>query len=158
MTEDQRPAPGSGPAPSPLTAEGIDGLLAAQPFGVLATNRRDGGSHLTVVVYTWDPRERVVRISTVADRLKARHLANDPRVTLLVSSDDHLSSVTIDGTAELSAVSSAPGDDAGRELLLTQRDPIPSADEAAFLEQMVTDRRLVIRLRDPRVRGTTLLG
>lgn len=156
MTDDPRPTPGTGPAPGPLTAEAIDGLLAAQPFGVLATNRRDGGSHLTIVVYTWDPRERVVRISTIADRLKARHLRNDPRVTLLVSSDDHLSSVTIDGTAELSAVSSTPGDDAGRELLLTQRDPIGPDDEEAFLQQMVADRRVVIRIREPRVRGMTL--
>ncbi|GGO42884.1 hypothetical protein GCM10012286_25400 [Streptomyces lasiicapitis] len=49
-----------------------------------------------------------------------------------------------------------PGDAVGRELLgMTPGFEDPS-DEAAYLEQMVEDRRVVIRIRVSRVYGTAL--
>jgi hypothetical protein len=51
-------------------------------------------------------------------------------------------------TAELTEVSSAPGDDVGRELLELYEAASggPHPDNQEFFEAMVTERRLVLRL------------
>ncbi|WP_127935354.1 TIGR03618 family F420-dependent PPOX class oxidoreductase [Nonomuraea polychroma] len=128
-------------------------LLAQQRFGALATNQSSGHPHLSTVLYTWDPRQRVVRISTIADRLKVRDLHKDPLCALYVTSNDFWSYAVAEGEAELSPVTTEPGDEVGMELLAMQT---ALTDEVAFLQQMVTDRRLVIRLRASRLYGTAL--
>jgi len=148
--------PGQGPGPLPLSDEELSDLLAGHRFGVLATNKRDGVPHLSTVAYHWDPEARVARISTTADRAKVRQLRRDPRAALHVATPDHMAFVVAQGEAELSAVSEAPGDEAGRELLSLEPPYENAADEKAFLEQMVKDRRLVIRLRASRLYGTAL--
>ncbi|MEV0619179.1 TIGR03618 family F420-dependent PPOX class oxidoreductase [Nonomuraea sp. NPDC050404] len=153
--------PGAGPAPESLGEEELSNLLAAQRFGALATLKGNGHPHLSTVLYSWDPEQRVVRISTVADRLKVRQLQKDPRSSLYVASDDFWSFAVAEGQAELSPVSAEPGDEVGKELLAMQRPAAdlpedPFADDQAFLRQMVTDRRLVIRLRVSRLYGTAL--
>ncbi|WP_200827593.1 pyridoxamine 5'-phosphate oxidase family protein [Thermomonospora echinospora] len=62
-----------------------------------------------------------------------------------------------EGEAEVSEVTTQPGDAIGRELLplFGITDP---ADETEFFEQMVRDRRLVIRLRVTHLYGTALDG
>jgi hypothetical protein len=67
-----------------------------------------------------------------------------------------MSYVIAEGEAELSPVSMVPGDAAGRELLSMQPAFGRPEDEAAFLENMVADRRLVIRLRVSRLYGFAL--
>ncbi|MBW8485363.1 TIGR03618 family F420-dependent PPOX class oxidoreductase [Actinomadura parmotrematis] len=148
--------PGQGPGPKKLAGGDLEAILAAQPFGVLATNRASGHPHLSTVVFAWDAAERTIRISTVEGRLKVRQLRTDPRAALHVATPDHLGFAVVEGTAELSAPSAEPGDAVGRELLaMTPGYPDP-ADERAFLEQMAKDRRLVVRLRADRLYGTVL--
>ncbi|MWA03164.1 TIGR03618 family F420-dependent PPOX class oxidoreductase [Actinomadura sp. LD22] len=125
-------------------------------MGALAANKRDGHPHLSTVAYHWDPAERVARISTTDDRAKVRRLRRDPRAALYVSSADHLAFAVAEGRAELSAVSEVPGDAAGRELLGLEPPFEDAGAEKAFLEQMVLDRRLLIRLRVSRLYGTRL--
>ncbi|MFD0691477.1 pyridoxamine 5'-phosphate oxidase family protein [Actinomadura fibrosa] len=148
--------PGQGPGPKPVTEEELSRLLGGQQFAVLATNKKNGHPHASTVVYAWDPAERTARISTTADRAKVRQLRNDPRAALHVSTPDHLAFAVAEGTAELSDVSAEPGDAAGQELLAMTPGFDDPADERAFLEQMVKDRRLVIRLRATRLYGTVL--
>jgi PPOX class probable F420-dependent enzyme len=149
-------APRSGPAPIVLSDEDLVRFLAEHQFGALATNNSSGHPHLSTVLYAWDERERIARISTTADRLKVRHLRKDPRSALYVSSEDHWSFAAAEGTAELSPVTTTPGDPTGLELL-GMAPPLETPDErAAFLKQMVADRRLVIRLRVDRLYGTAL--
>ncbi|GAA4365353.1 TIGR03618 family F420-dependent PPOX class oxidoreductase [Actinomadura sp. NPDC048032] len=148
--------PGQGPGPKPVGEDELSRLLGEQQFGVLATNRKSGHPHVSTVVYTWDPDERVVRISTTADRAKVKQLRRDPRAALHASGPGHLSFAVAEGAAELSAVSEEPGDATGRELLAMTPGFDDPADERAFLEQMVKDRRLVIRLRVARLYGTVL--
>ncbi|MGP3912191.1 TIGR03618 family F420-dependent PPOX class oxidoreductase [Nonomuraea sp. 10N515B] len=136
-----------------LTDEEMTLLLGQQRFGALATNKSSGHPHLSTVLYTWDPGQRVVRISTIADRLKVRDLHKDPLCALYVTSNDFWSYAVAEGEAELSPVTTEPGDEVGMELLAMQTG---LTDEAAFLRQMVTDRRLVIRLRASRLYGTAL--
>ncbi|WP_242891307.1 TIGR03618 family F420-dependent PPOX class oxidoreductase [Actinomadura litoris] len=150
--------PGQGPGPKPVSADDLARVLGEQTFAVLATNRANGHPHLSTVVYAWDPAERVVRISTTADRVKVRQLREDPRAALHASTPDHLAFAVAEGTAELSEVSEEPGDAAGRELLAMTPGFDDPDDERLFLEQMVKDRRLVIRLRVNRLYGTAIAG
>ncbi|WP_067475632.1 pyridoxamine 5'-phosphate oxidase family protein [Actinomadura hibisca] len=148
--------PGDGPAPRVLTDEELSALLTEQTFGTLATVKRSGHPHLSTVIYNWNPEERTIRISTTEDRLKVRQIRNNPRVALHVPGGNVWSFASAEGDAELSEVSAEPGDAVGRELLsLTPGFPDP-ADERAFLEQMVKDRRLVIRVKVGRLYGTAL--
>ncbi|MCX4661119.1 pyridoxamine 5'-phosphate oxidase family protein [Streptomyces uncialis] len=146
----------AGPAPRPLTDADASALLAAGRFGTLAAVRSTGHPHLSTVLYDWDPAERTVRVSTTAERLKARQLRRDPHASLHVQGPDVWSFAVAEGLAEVSEPTAVPGDTVGRELLaITPGFPDP-ADESAFLAQAVTDRRVVVRLRVSRLYGTAL--
>ncbi|MFG1698986.1 pyridoxamine 5'-phosphate oxidase family protein [Nonomuraea sp. NPDC049309] len=138
--------------------EQLSDLLAAHRFGALAANQSSGHPHLSTVAYTWDSRQRVIRISTSAGLLKVRLLHKDPRCALYVASDDFRAFVVAEGEAELSPVSTEPGDEVGRELLAMQPPSAVSGPgrEEAFLRQVVADQRLVIRIRVTRLYGTSL--
>lgn len=148
--------PGQGPGPKPISEDDLARILGEQQFAVLATNKKNGHPHVSTVIYTWDPDERIARISTTADRAKVRQLRRDPRAALHASAPDHLSFAVAEGTVELSAISEEPGDATGLELLAMTPGFDDPADEQAFLEQMVKDRRLVIRLHTTRLYGTVL--
>ncbi|WP_113699494.1 TIGR03618 family F420-dependent PPOX class oxidoreductase [Nonomuraea lactucae] len=148
--------PGAEPGSDSLPDEQLSHLLSSQRFGALATTKGSGRPHLSTVRYTWDPEQRVVRISTVAGRLKARHLHEDPRGALYVASDDFWSFAVAEGLAELSPVSTEPGDEVGRELLAMRHGFDDPAEEATLLRRMVADQRMVIRLRVSRLYGTRL--
>ncbi|MGW0435006.1 TIGR03618 family F420-dependent PPOX class oxidoreductase [Micromonospora sp. NPDC003197] len=148
--------PGSGPGPRQLSAEELSRLLGEQQFGVLASVKRSGHPHLSTVLYNWAPDERMLRISSTADRLKVRQLKRDPHAALHVNGPDVWSFAVAEGEAEVSAVSTVPGDAIGRELLALTPGFADPADEAAFLDQVVADQRVVIRIRVSRLYGTAL--
>lgn len=145
-----------GPAPRPLSDEALSSLLGEAQFGTLATVKRSGHPHLTTMLYSWEPEARMVRFSTTADRVKVGHLRRNPRAALHVQGGDVWSFAVAEGEAEVSQSTTAPGDAVGRELL----EMIPQAarpeDEDAFLEQLVAERRVVIRLKVDRLYGTAL--
>jgi PPOX class probable F420-dependent enzyme len=148
--------PGRGPGPKVLTDGDLSALLGEHFFGALAANKRSGHPHLSTVVYRWDPAERVVRVSSTADRLKVRQLRNDPRAALYVSSPDHMAYVVAEGTAEIEETT-VPGDAVGRELLSLIVPAITDpAEQEGFLKAQVEDRRVVIRLRVERLYGMAL--
>jgi PPOX class probable F420-dependent enzyme len=120
----------AGPAPRTLTDDELVTLIGAQQFGVLATVKRSGQPHLSTVLYQWDPEERTIRVSTTADRLKARQVRANPRVSLHVSGPDVWSFAVVEGDAELVEAE-------------TDGEPEP-------------DRRLTITLRASRLYGTAL--
>ncbi|QNE20246.1 TIGR03618 family F420-dependent PPOX class oxidoreductase [Kribbella qitaiheensis] len=152
MTDDATDNQG-GPPPRVLTDDALSALLGEQQFGVLATNKRSGHPHLTTMLYNWDPEARIVRFSTTADRVKVKQLRNDPRAALHVSAADHWSFAVAEGEAEISAVTTTPGDATGVELLSMM--PGVEGNEALF-KQLVAERRLVIRLKVSRLYGTAL--
>lgn len=157
MTDtEQEPGPGAGPAPRSLSERELSQLLGTQQFGVLASVKRGGHPHLSTVLYHWDPTERTVRISTTADRLKVRQLRRDPHAALHVTGPNVWSFAVAEGEAEISDVTTAPGDATGRELLAMTPGFDDPADEAAFLRQLVADRRVAIRIRVSRLYGTAL--
>ncbi|MGX1506891.1 UNVERIFIED_CONTAM: PPOX class probable F420-dependent enzyme [Streptomyces graminofaciens] len=145
-----------GPAPRALSDEALSDLLAGQQFGTLATVKQSGHPHLTTMVYSWDPRARMVRMSTTADRIKVRHLQRNPRASLHVQGGDVWSFAVAEGTAEASETTTVPGDAVGRELLAMIPAAAKPEDEDAFLKGLVAERRVVIRLRVERLYGTAL--
>lgn len=61
-----------------------------------------------------------------------------------------------EGEAEVSEITTVPGDAVGRELLGMIPKAAKPEDEEAFLEQLVAERRVVIRLKVDRLYGTAL--
>ncbi|MBQ0967323.1 MULTISPECIES: PPOX class F420-dependent oxidoreductase [Streptomyces] len=145
-----------GPAPRPLSDEALSALLGKQQFGTLATVKRSGRPHLTTMLYSWDPESRTVRFSTTADRVKIGHLRRNPRAALHVQGGDVWSFAVAEGEAEVSESTTSPGDAVGRELLAMVPQAAKPEDEEAFLEQLVVERRVVIRLKVDRLYGTAL--
>src|ERR1700761_256232 len=90
-------------------------LVAAGREGVLATVRRGGLPQLSNVLYLPGDGGRTVRISTTADRLKARILARDPRAVLHVSGDDFWAYAVAEGQATLTPPAAEPGGAASQE-------------------------------------------
>jgi PPOX class probable F420-dependent enzyme len=134
----------------------IDAALAfvrEHQQGVLVTLRRDGRPQLSNIMYGVDD-AGLIRISITATRAKARNAARDPRVSLHVTRDDFFAYAVVDGTAELSPVSTEPGDAAGLELADLYRSmggEHPNWDE--YYQAMVDDERLVLRIRPDRAYG-----
>ncbi|MQS03935.1 PPOX class F420-dependent oxidoreductase, partial [Streptomyces alkaliterrae] len=129
-------------------------LLAARDLGVLATVKRDGRPQLSNVVYAYDPRRRLIRVSVTAERAKTRNLARDPRASLHTMSADGRAWVVAEGTAELTPVAGAADDAAMAELIdlyRSLRGEHPDWDE--YRAAMIADRRLVVRLPVERVYG-----
>ncbi|WP_336320912.1 pyridoxamine 5'-phosphate oxidase family protein [Streptomyces lavendofoliae] len=145
-----------GPAPRVLSDEALSDLLAGQQFGTLATTKRSGHPHLTTMMYSWDPETRVVRFSTTADRVKVKHLRHDPRAALHVPGGDVWSFAVAEGEAEVSEVTTAPGDAVGRELLAMIPEAARPQDPEEFLKDQVAERRVVVRLRVGRLYGTAV--
>ena len=144
------------PGPRPLTEDAISRMLGEQSFGTLATVKRDGHPHLTTMLYGWDPATRTLRFTTRAGRLKVRHLRRDPHAALYVQGGDVWSFAVAEGEAEISEVTTVPGDAVGRELLALIPESLRPADEAEFFEEQVAERRVVIRLKALRLYGAAL--
>jgi PPOX class probable F420-dependent enzyme len=124
--------------------------------GVLATVAADGRPQLSNVLYAWDAAERTARISTTADRVKARNVRRDPRAALHVSGDHFWQFAVAEGAVTVSEVAAAPGDAAVRELLATHTVFFGPVDEDSFTAQMISARRLVVRLHVARIYGIAL--
>jgi len=133
-------------------------LVADAAQGVLATVAQDGRPQLSNVLYVADSGPRVVRISTTADRVKARNLARDPRAALYVTGRDFWHYAVAEGITTLSAVAAAPGDEACRELLAVHSACYGDLDPDAFYPEMITHRRLVVRLQVGHLYGVIATG
>jgi PPOX class probable F420-dependent enzyme len=123
---------------------------------VLATLAADGRPQLSNVLYVWDAAERTARISTTADRVKARNVRRDPRAALHVSGDHFWQYAVAEGAVTVSEVAAAPGDPAVRELLALHTVFYGPLDEDTFAVQMITAGRLVVRLHVSRIYGIAL--
>lgn len=121
--------------------------------GVLVALKRDGRPQLSNITYTVGD-DDVVRISITADRAKYVNLTRDPRASLYVTQEDFWGYVVLEGDADLSAVAADPHDSTVDELIEVYRAAVgehPNWDE--YRDAMVSDRRLVVRLRPVRAYG-----
>jgi PPOX class probable F420-dependent enzyme len=124
-------------------------ILTGSNLGALATIKRDGRPQLSNVNYCFDPDRGLIRISLTDGRAKVANMRRDPRATLFVSAANGWRFAVADATVELSAVATAPDDDAVEELIevfrLAAGKEHPDWDE--YRRAMVQDHRLVARLQ-----------
>lgn len=131
-------------------------LLAGHSFGTLATIKRSGYPHLTTMIYGWDAPAKVVRFFTTADRIKVRHVRDNPHAALHVPGPDVWSFAVAEGEAEVSEITREPGDAIGQEILAMLPTQMQPDDRDAFLLSLVEERRVVIRLKVNRLYGASL--
>ena len=130
-----------------MDAAAAQSFLADLHQGVLITLRADGRPQSSNIAFNLA--DGVARISVTDGRAKTKNLRRDPRAVLHVTGESFYQYVSATGTAELSPVSTEPGDATGQELLelhdAVSADPHPDPDD--FFRAMVEDQRLVIRFR-----------
>lgn len=139
-----------------MTDGDLLGIVAGGREGVLVTLKRDGRPQLSNILYVWDDATRTARISTTADRAKARNLARDPRASLYVGGGHFWSFAVAEGEVTIVGPTTEPGDDAGRALLQVHSAFYGQLDEEPFFREMVSNRRLVLELRVERTYGLKL--
>ncbi len=121
--------------------------------GVLVTQKADSRPQLSNIIYAVDE-DGLVRISITADRAKAKNLARTPIASLHVTRDDFYAYVVLEADAELSPVAATPGDTTVDELVDLYRAMIGEHDDwDDYRAAMVSDRRLVVRLRPTHAYG-----
>ena len=91
--------------------------LTGRTRAVLITTRADGSPQSSNVLTAFDGTS--FRVSVTDDRAKTRNLARDPRAIVHVVGDDFWSYASVSCRATLGAVTTTPGDEAGRALLET---------------------------------------
>ena len=137
-----------------LTDAQAEVVKGSRSFASLATLRKDGSPHITPIWVDYDG-ENVV-INTAQGRAKTSHIRRDPRVSIHVTADDFWSYVVLEGDAELTPVAASTDDATVDELVEYYRalnGEHPDWDD--YRRAMVTDRRLVLRLRPTHAYGMT---
>jgi PPOX class probable F420-dependent enzyme len=120
---------------------------------VLTTIRGDGRPQLSNVLHAVGG-DGLVRISTTADRAKYANLRRTPWAALHVLGPDFWSYAVLEGDVELSEVAADPGDATVDELVETYRAlQGEHQDWDDYRATMVTDRRVVVRIRPTRAYG-----
>jgi PPOX class probable F420-dependent enzyme len=127
-----------------VTIEDALALAGGQRLGVLVTLKRDGRAQTSNVVYA--VRGRQIRVSLTENRAKTKNLRRDPRATLHVTTPDGSSWAALEGDADLSPVTTTPGDETGRALaeLYVEIAGSEHPDWDAYYRAMVDERRLVL--------------
>lgn len=126
-------------------AEALE-LARARSWSTMATLRRDGRPQLSNVLHVVD--DDMIRVSITASRAKYHNLRRTPWAALHVNGTDHLSYAVLEGPVELSEVASDPHDATVEELVdYYRRVSGEHPDWDAYRAAMVSDRRVVVRLR-----------
>ncbi len=131
--------------------EAID-WASERRLGVLITIRADGRPQSSDVVYYVD--NGVLGISVTDDRAKTANLRRDPRAVLHVSDEKAWSYVSLDGTVELSPVTTS-ADDATSDALVNYFERVAGThsnwDE--YRQAMIDERRLIARFTPSHATG-----
>ena len=118
---------------------------ATRKHAVLITIRQDGRAQSSDVVYALDDATFVVSVTD--DRAKTANMRRDSRIVLHVSEPQSWSYVSFDGTVELSAVTTEPGD-ATSDALCAYYEAVagePHPDWSEYRAAMIAEKRLVAR-------------
>ena len=120
---------------------------------VLVTIRGNGRPQLSNVLHVVGD-DGVIRISITADRAKYKNLAREPWAALHVTRDDFFAYAVLEGEVELSPVAASPDDATVDELVAYYKVAVGEHDDwAAYRDAMVTDRRVIVRIRPSRAYG-----
>ncbi|MGI9578431.1 MAG: PPOX class F420-dependent oxidoreductase [Microthrixaceae bacterium] len=115
--------------------------------GTLITLRKDGRAQSSDISYAVI--DGAPRISVTADRAKTANMRRDPRVVLHMSDPSNWAYLSLDATAELSAVAAQPNDETCDRLVeyfeAVAGKPHDNWEE--YRRAMVDDGRLLVTLR-----------
>lgn len=118
-------------------------FASTRKHAALITLRKDGRAQSSDVVYIIDDGTFV--ISLTETRAKTKNMRRDNRIVLHISSPEEWSYVSIDGTVELSEVTTAVDDEVNDALVQYYEDisggPHPDWDE--YRAAMVSEQRLL---------------
>jgi len=131
-------------------------MFRAGRDAVLATLRRNGTPQLSTISYHVATDDELW-VSLTDDRAKTANLRRDPRAVLHVVGSDRWSYGVLECRAELGQVTADPHDAAADDLVAyyrAMRGDHP--DWAEYRAAMVTDRRLLLRLRPTHAYGADL--
>lgn len=118
---------------------------AERTHAALITIRKDGRPQSSDIVYAMDGHDFLISITS--DRAKTRNLRRDPRAVLHISEPRRWAYASIDGTVELSPVTTSPGDETSDRLaaLYEQIAGKPHPDDDEYRQAMIDEGRLVAR-------------
>jgi len=118
---------------------------ASRKHAVLITIRHDGRPQSSDIVYGLDG--ETFCVSVTDDRAKTTNMRRDPRVVLHLSEPSSWSYVSLDGTVELSDVTTEPGDATSDALCALYEQVAGKAhdDWDEYRRAMVDEKRLVVR-------------
>jgi PPOX class probable F420-dependent enzyme len=137
-----------------MTQPDVPALLAPKGTAALVTLKRDGRPQISNISYAYDAAAGLVRISLTDDRAKTRNLRRDPRASLYLSTPDLGAYQVIEGTVELTPVTTAPDDATAEELVEVYRlIGGEHPDWAEYRAAMIEQRRLVARFTIERSYG-----
>ena len=130
---------------------GLD-WAAQHKNGVLITIRADGRPQSSDIVYAYD--DGTFLISITDDRAKTKNMRRDPRVVLHITDVAAWSYLAFDATAELSPVTTEPGD-AASDLLVKLYELVsgPHPDWDEYRQAMVDQGRLIATVTPKSVVG-----
>jgi len=130
---------------------GLD-WAAQHKNGVLITIRADGRPQSSDIVYAYD--DGAFLISITDDRAKTKNMRRDPRVVLHITDVAAWSYLAFDATAELSPVTTEPGD-AASDLLVKLYELVsgPHPDWDEYRRAMVDQGRLIATVTPKSVVG-----
>jgi len=122
--------------------------FGAHRTGILTTLKRDGRPQASVVAHSYDAAARTLRVSLTDGRAKTRNLRRDPRASYMVTREGFAGYVVGEGIAELTAVTTDPGDATADALVDLYRSIAGEhSDWDEYRAAMVADQRLVLTLR-----------
>jgi PPOX class probable F420-dependent enzyme len=119
-------------------------LLTETGSAALVTLKRDGRPQLSNIGYAYDKAAGLIRISITETRAKTKNLRRDPRASLYLTTPNLRAYLVVEGTVELTPVTTAPDDataDALDDLYRTLAGEHP--DWAEYRAAMVAEQRLV---------------
>jgi PPOX class probable F420-dependent enzyme len=120
---------------------------------VLVTIRSNGRPQLSNVLHAVDG-DGTIRISITAERAKYKNLVREPWAALHVTRADFFAYAVMEGDVELSAVAVDVDDDTVNELVDLYRSLVGEHEDwDAYRKAMITERRVVVRLRPSRAYG-----
>jgi len=126
----------------------------ARHQSILTTIKRDGRPQLSNVGHAGGE-DSLIRVSITATRAKYHNLRRTPWAALHVNGSDFWSYAVLECDAELSEVAADPHDATVEELVALYRQVAGKdhPDWEEYRRAMVTDRRVVLRLRPQRAYG-----
>jgi PPOX class probable F420-dependent enzyme len=119
-------------------------LLKQTGSAALVTLKRDGRPQLSNIGYAYDEAAGLIRISITETRAKTKNLRRDPRASLYLTTPNLRAYLVVEGTVELTPVTTAP-DDATADALVDLYRTIAGEhpDWAEYRSAMVAEQRLI---------------